>query len=441
MLPFAQLQWIWSLDGWIAVAGMLCAMSAALLGCFLVLRRMSLLGDAISHAVLPGIAAAFLISGSRSSPIMFLGAVAVGLLTVWLTESARSIGRVDEGAATGVVFTSLFALGLVMIENSASRVDLDPGCVLYGDIEMIPLDLVSVGSWNVPRVVVILFVVLALNSFSFFLFRKEFQVTTFDPGLARSQGINPTVMHYLLASLVAITSVCSFEAVGNILVVAMFIVPPATALLLTKRLGPMIAISLVIAIVSAWFGHLSALVIPRWFGFQSTSTAAMMSVVAGAILFLAILFSPQNGILVRYIRRRVMAGRILSEDILAFLFRSREQGRARVDLISLQRSLLTSAWGLRSSVRRLKQQGEVALDNNQIELTERGVQRSQNLVRSHRLWEQYLATETNLVHDRLHAQAEGFEHYTSRQIREKLDEVTNKPAIDPQGKAIPPESQ
>jgi len=131
---------IWELDGWIIVAGVLSAVSAALLGNFLVLRKMSLLGDAISHAILPGLAAAFFISHSRNSIPMFLGAVIVGLLTAVFTEWIRGAGQVDEGASMGVVFTSLFAIGLVMIVQAADNVDLDPGCVHYGAIEFTPLD-------------------------------------------------------------------------------------------------------------------------------------------------------------------------------------------------------------------------------------------------------------------------------------------------------------
>jgi len=163
--------WSWALDGWIVAAGVLCAVASALLGNFLVLRRMSLLGDAISHAVLPGLAAAFFLSGSRSSLPMFLGAVLVGVLTALFTEWIRGIGRVDEGASMGVVFTSLFALGLVMIVQAADHVDLDPGCVLYGAIEMTPLDTVFVAGYDVPRAVVMLGVVTAVNAAFVLLFR------------------------------------------------------------------------------------------------------------------------------------------------------------------------------------------------------------------------------------------------------------------------------
>ena len=153
MIAFA---WNWQLDGWIVLAGMLCAVASSLLGCFLLLRRMSLLGDAISHAVLPGLAGAFLISGSRSSVWMFVGAVIVGVLTALLSDWIHKHGKVDEGASMGVVFTTLFAGGLLMIVVAADRVDLDPGCVLYGAIEQIPWDqwtisLPGIGSSKIPE--------------------------------------------------------------------------------------------------------------------------------------------------------------------------------------------------------------------------------------------------------------------------------------------------
>ena len=249
--------WNWSLDGWIVAAGVLCAVASALVGNFLVLRRMSMLGDAISHAVLPGLAAAFFLTSSRDSLPMFVGAALVGVFTALATESIRRFGKVDEGASMGVVFTTLFALGLVLIVQAADRVDLDPGCVYYGAIEMTPLDTVAIGTWQVPRVVLVLGSVLLLNLVAVTLFFKEFKIASFDPSLATTLGFNDSVMHYLLATLVAITAVASFEAVGNILVVAMLIVPPATAYLCTNRLRPMIVTSVIVAAAAAVLGHVS----------------------------------------------------------------------------------------------------------------------------------------------------------------------------------------
>ncbi len=226
----------WEIDGWIILAGALCAMSAALLGNFLVLRRQSLLGDAISHAVLPGLAAAFLLTGQRQGWVMFLGAASVGVLTVLLTELARQFGRVDESASIGVVFTFLFALGLVMIVQAADSVDLDPGCVLYGSIETSMIRKMPLFGLSIPRVVVTLGTTLTINSLFVAAFYRMLKVSTFDPQLARAQGVPVNFLHYALAGLVAVTSVASFESVGNILVVAMFVVPPVAAWLLTDRL-------------------------------------------------------------------------------------------------------------------------------------------------------------------------------------------------------------
>ena len=176
--------WSWDYDGWIVLAGILCAVAASLPGNFLLLRRMSLLGDAISHAILPGLAVAFLITGSRSSLPMFLGAVVVGLLTAVFTEWIRNFGEVDEGASMGVVFTTLFALGLVMIVQAADHVDLDPGCVLYGSLETTTFDMVEVGGIEIPRVVLVLSAVTAMNLVVVGLFFKEMKLSAFDPALA-----------------------------------------------------------------------------------------------------------------------------------------------------------------------------------------------------------------------------------------------------------------
>ncbi len=187
----AALNWNWALDGWIIVVGSLCAVASAVLGNFLVLRKMSMLGDAVTHAVLPGIAAAFLITHSRSSLPMFLGAVIVGVLTALFTEWIRGIGKVDEGASMGVVFTSLFALGIVMLVQAADRVDLDPGCVLYGAIELTPLDTVQVFGRDVPRAALMLAcrcpdqrAVLVV------FFFKELKISSFDPSLSTTMGIS-----------------------------------------------------------------------------------------------------------------------------------------------------------------------------------------------------------------------------------------------------------
>lgn len=296
------------LDTAIVTVGVLAAVACALPGCFLFLRQMSMMGDAISHAVLPGLAIAFLVTGSRTSLAMFLGAAGVGVLTALFTQWISQFGNVDRGAAMGVVFTSLFALGLLLIVRAADHVDLDPGCVLYGAIELTPLDSVALAlgplALEVPRAALVLGAVALFNLLFLLAFYKELKLAAFDPALATTLGFHATLMHYLLMTVVAITTVAAFEAVGSIIVIAMLIVPAATAHLLTDRLPSLILLSVAVAAASAVLGHLAALLVPPLIGFPSTSTAGMMAVMAGALFLLAALFAPRHGMLPRSFARR-----------------------------------------------------------------------------------------------------------------------------------------
>lgn len=434
--------WNWALDGWIVAAGILCAVACSLLGNFLVLRKMSMLGDAITHAVLPGLVAAFFLSGTRNSLPMFLGTVIVGVMTAMFTEWIRGIGKVDEGAAMGVVFTSLFALGLVLIVQAADHVDLDPGCVLYGAIEMTPLDTIAILGLEVPRAVITLGLVALVNAGFVIVFLKELKISSFDPALATTSGFNSSLMHYLLMILVAVTAVASFESVGNILVVAMFIVPPAAAYMLTDRLTHMIGLSVILAILAAVFGHAGALVVPSWFGYQSTTTAGMMAVAAGGIFLFAAALGPRHGILIKFARRRLLSLRILAEDVIALLYRIDErESKVNPDLDTLNNILLSDRSSLRWVVRWLQFRKEVIDSGDFYELTDRGRSHAQSLVRSHRLWEQYLVSQAGLGTDRIHSQAERFEHFTDPGLRERLDEATGGPQQDPHGRPIPAEHQ
>jgi manganese/zinc/iron transport system permease protein len=286
---------IWtSLDTWIAVTAMLSALACTLPGCFLVLRRMSMMGDAISHAVLPGLAMAFLITHSRDSLPMFLGAALVGVLTAVFVEAVHRHGQVEESAAMGVVFTSLFALGLVLLVRGADHVDLDAGCVLYGAMELVPLDTVDVAGHQVPRAVLKMGAVVIFNALFILALFKELTISTFDPALSDTVGISSRWMNLALMAVVAVTAVAAFESVGSILVIAMLIVPAATAQLLTQRLAPLIAVALAAATLSAWLGHIGAITLPTLIGFEDTNTAGMMAVASGMLFLLAALLAPRR---------------------------------------------------------------------------------------------------------------------------------------------------
>ena len=287
-------------DTWIVVIGSLCAAACAVPGCFLVLRKMSMMGDAISHAVLPGLAIAFLVTGTRASVSMFIGAAIAGVLTALFTQWISKFGNVDRGAAMGIVFTTLFAIGLLLIGRAADHVDLDPGCVLYGAIELTPLDTISAGGFQVPRAAIVNGVILLVNVLLVSLLYKELKLSSFDPDLADTLGYSSQFLHYLLMTMVAVTTVAAFESVGSIIVIAMLIVPPATALLLTNDLFRMLLIATAAAVLASITGHLGALVVPGWFGFESTTTSGMIALASGVIFTVAWIFSPTEGLITKW---------------------------------------------------------------------------------------------------------------------------------------------
>lgn len=288
-----------SMNIWIYLMGFLVAMACGLVGNYLILRRMALVGDAISHSVLPGIAVAFLLAGSRSSTAMFLGALASGVVTTIIIELIHKKTRVKQDAAIGIAFTSLFAIGVILISLYAAKVDLDQECVLYGEIAFVPLDepIRLAGLTFGPVPVVRMGIVALLTALLIVVFYKELLVSSFDPALAFSLGINATVVHYALMCWLSVVVVSAFEAVGAILVIAMLILPGATASLLSQRLPMIHLLTVVHAALSSALGiHLGT-----WL---NCSLAGAMVVMGGFLFLLAWLFGPREGLVWRAFRRR-----------------------------------------------------------------------------------------------------------------------------------------
>jgi manganese/zinc/iron transport system permease protein len=294
---------------WIVLAGALAAAACALVGCFLVLRRMSMLGDAISHAVLPGIVIAFLLTNSRAPLPVLIGAGALGLVTALAIELLHRGGKLQQDASIGVTFTWMFAVGVILISLFAGQVDLDQECVLYGEIAYVPWDLWTLpsGASLGPRAVWILGFTLVFNLAWVLLAWKELKICAFDPELAASLGIPVAAFHYLLMGATSITTVTAFESVGAILVVALLVGPPATAYLLTDRLAHMVAIAVAVGVACAGLGYLLARA-------MDGSIAGAIAVVIGVVFTLALLFSPSHGVVVGAWRRRAIGRGALASD-------------------------------------------------------------------------------------------------------------------------------
>ncbi len=282
--------------------GIAAAVACALPGNFLLLRRQALIGDAISHVVLPGIVAGFLLTGMVATLPMMLGAAAAALVSVALIETIRRLGRIEPGAAMGVVFTAMFAAGVLLLEQSAaSGVHLDVQHALYGNLEsLIWLDGYGWGALADPAALSTLppellrmgAVLLCVLLFIAVLWRP-LALATFDEGFARSMGLNTGLLGLALVAMAALSAVAAFDAVGSIIVIAMFICPPASARLMTDRLGRQVAWSVLFATFSAVLGYSLAGYGPIWLGFaNAVSAAGMIATVSGLILGLAALFGP-----------------------------------------------------------------------------------------------------------------------------------------------------
>ena len=438
----------WDVDGMVMLVGVAAAIACALPGIFLVVRGMGLMGDAISHAILPGIAIGFLLSGSRDSVWMFLGAAIAGVAAAMLTQVLHRVGRVERGAAMGTVFTIFFSVGLVLMVQTADSVDIDPHCVLYGAIELVPLDTFSIGlgsviaPFAVPQAMVPILIVMAISVVILTLLWKELRLANFDPNLARTLGFNADVLLQLIMVLTAATCVACFEAVGSVMTVTFIVAPSATALLLSRRLAVVAMLSVVFAAAAAILGHIAAITVPGWFFGEGidTSSSGMMAVAAAALFVTAVMLSPQRGVVSRRFALRRLSSAVAIEDALGLLYRLLERGESTSD--DDVRRLL--AGDVRVGTRRVNrvletvQRRSLAVcTSGQWALTHGGRREAAGLVRAHRLWETYLSTRSDVPLSHLHSAAERLEHVTDAAMAGALEKEIGGATMDPHGREIP----
>jgi manganese/zinc/iron transport system permease protein len=281
----------------IQLAALVVAVACSLPGVFLVLRRMALMSDAISHTVLLGIVLAWFVTRDIASPALILGAAAMGVATVALVELLRRTGLVREDASIGLVFPALFSIAVILITRHAGNVHLDVDAVLLGEIAFAPFRRFEAWGMDLgPRTIWVMGGILLLNVAFIALLYKELKLSTFDAELAAALGFSPLLLHYAFMTLVSITAVGAFDAVGSILVVALMIAPPATAYLLTDRLRTMLLLSVSVAAAAAVLGFWTAWII-------DASIAGSMAAAAGVLFLLAFFLAPERG-LVQVTRRR-----------------------------------------------------------------------------------------------------------------------------------------
>jgi len=284
-----------SYAAWIILTAALVGFSCGLIGVFLILRKTAMMADAISHTVLLGIVVAFLITGEVSGVYMAIGGIVAGIATTYLVQLLRSF-EVQHDASMWIVFTTLFAIGVILIATKAGNVHLDVQHALMGEITFIPFNTITlplVG--EIPAATALLGVISIVVLLFIIAFYKEWKITSFDPQLAASLGIPVVLMHYLFMSLVSVTTVASFDAVGAIMVVAMLITPAAAAYLWTDKLVVMLLLSSSFGILSAIIGYYIA----QW---MDTSISGSMAFATGIVFVISFIFAPKHGILQKYIQ-------------------------------------------------------------------------------------------------------------------------------------------
>ncbi|WP_297987299.1 metal ABC transporter permease [Anoxybacillus sp.] len=281
---------------WILLTASLVGINCGLVGTFLVLRKMSMLSDAISHSVLLGIVGAYMFSHHLQGVSMLVGALLVGLLTTFLVQLLHQKG-VQSDAAIGVVFTCLFAIGVVLISLFADRVHLDVEHALMGEIAFVPWDVLEVGGKSFgPKAVWLLGFVLVTNIFVIAFAYKELKISSFDKEMAVTLGIPVSLIHYVLMGMLSLTTVASFDSVGAILVVAMLIVPSATAYLWTDRLSIMLVCSAMIGVLASMVGYMMAAIF-------NVSISGAIAVSTGVLFFISLWIAPKHGILRKWLKK------------------------------------------------------------------------------------------------------------------------------------------
>jgi ABC-type Mn2+/Zn2+ transport system permease subunit/Mn-dependent DtxR family transcriptional regulator len=401
------------------LASVLVGITCGVLGVFIVLRNMSLIGDALSHAILPGVVAGFLIAG-HSIFAFFTGSVIAGLLAAlsitWLQRNVKT----KEDAAIGIVFSAMFALGIIGISAVTRQegVHLDMKDFLFGNV----LGIADQDLWLTG-------LIMAYTLLCVVAFYRYFFVTTFQAVMAVTTGINANLMHYFMMMLLSFAVVASLQSVGVILVVAMLIIPASTALLLSNRLPVVLLLAAVVGAFSASLGLVFAIL---W----ETTPGPAMTLVATFFYLLAMLFSPEKGLLLQRIRKfkrqRVQA----LEDVLKAVVKLQEKGVRRVE--DTAAALGQSEQQLRRQLRRMERrrwlEPEVAAE---IHLSAAGLERAYQLIRAHRIWESYLVQEMGLQSNQIHRQAEVYEHRLPAGFLQEVEAQLGFPAFDPHGSPIP----
>jgi manganese/iron transport system permease protein/iron/zinc/copper transport system permease protein len=401
------------------IGGSMVAIVSGVVGCLVILRRMSFLGDALSHAMIAGVAGGYLFMKiffgiEAYAPAMLIGSLIAAILTVFLIGFVSRMSRVKEDTAIGIMYTGVFAAGVVLVSVFRNYIHIDLMHFIMGDV----LGVADTDLWASAMTSAIVLTIIIL-------FFRHFQLTSFDPVMAASVGMPVLLIDYLLTTCVSLVVVSAVSMVGVILVVGLLITPAATAYLLSDRLDRMMLLAALFGLTSV----IGGLYLCVWA--DSSGGGAIM--LFCTFQFLVVLFvAPRYGILARWMRQRSIVPQQLTEDILGFLIR-----RESASLSDLQTALSQPFGKIRQAVKNLASQGLLKMDDR-IVLTDKGKADAVKILRAHRLWESYLA-HVGTPQTEIHPKAHELEHSYDPSAIEYLDDLLGHPIKDPHGQEIPEE--
>lgn len=352
----------------IQLIAVIVAVACSLPGVFLVLRKMAMMSDAITHTILLGIVIAFFMVNSLSSPFLIVGAAIMGVFTVFLTEILNSTKLVSEDSAIGIVFPLLFSIAIIIISKYAGSVHLDTDAVLLGELAFAPFDRMKLFGIDIgAKAIYSMGVILIINIIFIIMFFKELKIVTFDPALAAVLGFSPAIIHYSLMTIVSITAVGAFESVGSILVIAFMIGPPVTAYLLTDDLKIMV-------ILSAFIGGLNGILGYQLASYLDVSIAGSMALMTGVIFLLVFVFAPTKGFLTTFRRRKLQKVEFAGKSLMFHIFNHEgaENEELESGIHTIQNHLQWNELFLKNIIKELKEKNRIYVKDGVIKLTESG---------------------------------------------------------------------
>lgn len=354
----------------IQIIAIIVAVACSLPGVFLVLRKMAMMSDAITHTILLGIVIAFFITNSLTSPLLIIGAALMGVFTVFLTEVLNSTKLVSEDSAIGIVFPLLFSIAIIIISKYAGSVHLDTDSVLLGELAFATFDRMKIFGIDIgPKAIYSMGIILVINILFISIFFKELKVVTFDPGLAAVLGFAPALIHYSLMTIVSITAVGAFESVGSILVIAFMIGPPVSAYLITDDLKWMIILSGIIGGINGVLGYQFAEML-------DVSIAGSMALMTGIVFLLVFIFAPQRGFITIFRRRKFQKTDFAGKSLMFHIFNHEGEENEAIEsgLSTIQNHLHWNEQFLKSIIRQLKEEKRIYIKDDVIKLTDEGRQ-------------------------------------------------------------------